>query len=68
MPVHEPARPGAHGERNTRRAWPTTTNGTKSGTLSRNSTGPNARARSQPHTGMASANVSAAPAAATPSV
>src|SRR3989442_155147 len=58
MPVHEPARPGAHGERNTRRAWPTTTNGTKSGTLSRNSTGPNARARSQPHPGMATAIVS----------
>ncbi len=52
----------------TRSAWPTTTNGTNSGTFRRNSTGPNARDRSQPQAGMATAKVSAVPAAATPTV
>ena len=52
----------------TRRAWPTTTKGTKRGTFSRNSTGPKARVRSQPQAGMAAANVRAVPAAATPIV
>ena len=65
MPAHDDENDGTYGLQNTRSAWPTTTKGTKSGTFRRNSTGPKARTRSQPHTGIARQNVSAVPAAAT---
>ena len=68
MPAQDDEKPGRYGLQKTRSACPTTTKGTKSGTFSRSSTGPQARILSHPQTGMATPKVMAVPAAATPTV
>ena len=68
IPAHDEEKPGTYGLQKTRSAWPTTTKGTKSGIFSRSSIGPQARMRSHPQTGIATANVTTVPAAATPTV